>query len=79
MHAESTFRWIDKEARENIADEDGLGARDGTFQLGMYHTLKEVRFQLKHRADCAEYGPRIGLDGYKCWNIAEKIIKMIVT
>ncbi|XP_022708271.1 carboxypeptidase B-like [Varroa jacobsoni] len=38
--------WIDKEARENIADEDGLGARDGTFQLGMYHTLKEINESL---------------------------------
>lgn len=36
------FRWIDKEAKENVANEDGLGLRDGEFDLGMYHTLKEV-------------------------------------
>ena len=35
-------RWIDREARENLAHEDGLGLRDGDFNLGMYHTLKEV-------------------------------------
>lgn len=35
-------RWIDKEAKENVPDEDGLGLRDGELDLGMYHTLKEV-------------------------------------
>ncbi|XP_003740143.1 carboxypeptidase B [Galendromus occidentalis] len=39
-------KWIDREARENDAHEDGLGLRDGDFNLGMYHTLKEINESL---------------------------------
>ncbi|OQR73366.1 zinc carboxypeptidase A 1-like [Tropilaelaps mercedesae] len=39
-------KWIDKEAKENAANEDGLEARDGSFHLGMYHPLKEINESL---------------------------------